>query len=84
MKIVIDGCEIEIKARMQGKTRYNKDDTMCVLNTISVIAHEASCNFKKEGSPLFAKKSQEVADMIYNLLDSNRLYDTINDCIMKS
>lgn len=27
MKIIIDGCEIEIKAKSAGKNQYNKTDT---------------------------------------------------------
>ena len=79
MKIIIDGCEVEIRAKAQGKPRYNKEDTMYVLNTLSILASEASRNFEKEGCDALAKKSQEVADMIYNLLDSNGLFDSIKD-----
>lgn len=79
MKIIIDGCEVEIRAKDQGKPRYNKEDTMYVLNTLSILAREASRNFEKEGSIVFARKSQAVADMIYDLLDRNGLYDTIKD-----
>lgn len=74
MKIIIDGCEIEIKAKSVGKKRYNKTDTMYVLNTLSILAHEAADNYDKEGCNHFANRARDVANMIYDLLEENGLY----------
>lgn len=74
MKIIIDGCEVEIKAKSAGKNRYNKTDTMYVLNTLSILAHEASINYDNIGCNSLANKARDVADMIYDLLDKNGLY----------
>lgn len=74
MKIIIDGCEVEIRAKSAGKNRYNKTDTMYVLNTLSILAHEASINYDNLGYNSLANKARDVADMIYDLLDKNGLY----------
>lgn len=74
MKIIIDGCEVEIMAKSAGKNQYNKTDTMYVLNTLSILAHEASINYDNLGYNSLANKARDVADMIYDLLDKNGLY----------
>lgn len=78
MKIIIDGCEVEIKAKSVGKKRYNKTDTMYVLNTLSLLAHEASINYDNVGCNSLANKARDVADMIYDVLDKNGLYQPSN------
>lgn len=74
MKIIIDGCEVEIKAKSAGKNRYNKTDTMHVLNKLSLLAYEAAINYDNVGCNSLANKARYVADMIYDLLDKNGLY----------
>ena len=35
MKVIIDGYEVEIKAKSPFNKRYNKDDTLSILNTLN-------------------------------------------------
>lgn len=74
MKIIIDGCEVEIKAKSAGKNRYNKTDTMFVLNTLSLLAYEASNSYDDAGCDHLANGARDLASVIYDLLDKNGFY----------
>ena len=77
MKIIIDGCEVEIKAKSAGKKRYNKTDTMFVLNTLSMLAHEASDSYDNVGCNSLANYARNIANAIYDLLDKNGHYKSL-------
>lgn len=74
MKIIIDGCEVEIKAKSAGKNRYNKTDTMFVLNTLSMLAYEAARSYDNVGCDHLANEARNLASTIYDTLDKNGLY----------
>ena len=74
MKIIIDGCEVEIKAKSAGKNRYNKTDTMFVLNTLAMLAYEASHGYDNVGCDHLANDARNLGNTIYNLLDKNGYY----------
>lgn len=74
MKIIIDGCEVEIKAKSAGKNQYNKTDTMFVLNTLASLAFKASFSYDKEGYVHLANDASNLANTIYDLLDKNGYY----------
>lgn len=73
MKIIIYGCEVEIKAKSAGKNRYNKTDTMFVLNTLSMLAYEASHSCDIVGCEYLANDARNLTNTIYDLLDKKRL-----------
>lgn len=74
MKFIIDGCEVEIKAKSAGKKRYNETDTMLVLNTLTTLAFKASYSYDKEGYVYLANDARNLANTIYDLLDKNGYY----------
>ena len=74
MKIIIDGCEVEITAKKAGKKRYNETDTMFVLNTLTMLAYEASRGYANAGCNHLANDTRNLADTIYDLLDKNGYY----------
>lgn len=74
MKIIIDGCEVEIKAKKSGKNQYNETDTMFVLNTLTMLAYEASRGYDNVGCNHLANDARNLADTIYDLLDKNGYY----------
>lgn len=74
MKIIIDGCEVEIKAKSAGKNRYNATDTKFVLNTLAMLAYEASRSYDSAGCNHLANDARNLADSIYDLLDKNGYY----------
>lgn len=75
MKIIIDHCEIEIKAKKIGESKYNKQETMYILNMFSLYAHEAAQRYRKDRLNGIARQAEEVSEMIYDVLDTNRFYD---------
>ena len=77
MKIIIDGYEIEIKAKSAGKNRYNKTDTMFVLNTLTMLAYEASYSYDNVGCNSLANYARDIANTIYDLLDKNGHYKSL-------
>lgn len=74
MKIIIDGCEVEIKAKSAGKNQYNETDTMFVLNTLAMLVFEASRSYDKEGYVYLANDARNLASTIYDLLNKNSHY----------
>lgn len=75
MKLILNGYEVEIKAKDIGKERYNKLDTMCFLNSISIIAHEAAEHNKTIGHNAIYRKEQKIAMTIYKYLLDKGLYN---------
>ena len=74
MKIIINGCEVEIKAKSAGKKRYNETDTMFVLNTLTMLAYEASRGYDNVGCDHLANDARNLANTIYDSLDKNDYY----------
>lgn len=77
MRISIDKYEVEIRARRIGEGKYNKQDTMYILNMFSLYAHKAATRYREVKLNGLARQAEEVAEMIYTVLESNGLYDDI-------
>lgn len=76
MKIRIDGYEVEIKAKATwgDRTKANKQDTMDLLNRISIWAMEAAGNPKNNGiKDLLEKTSNEI----YGQLEAAGAYENL-------
>ena len=77
MKIIIDGFEIEVKAKKINSDRYNKGDTMMVLNKVSLLAFEASRTYEEERVYALADDSRTISETLYNMLKDQGMYDNI-------
>lgn len=60
---------VEIKGL--GKITASKD----ALNLISILASEASENFKNRGRDMFSKEAKQISHEIYEALESIGFYD---------
>lgn len=56
MRVIIDGYEVEIKAKKESE-RFNKGETMEVINLIAILASEAEELYREH------KKYDALADM---------------------
>lgn len=77
MKVVIDGYEVEIKAKSEYSERYNKADTMAVLNTLAIYAGEAACRYSEIGFMALKKRAMKTQDSIVDVLEKAEYY---KDC----
>ena len=70
------GMEIEIKAKgLENSERFNKKDTMAVLNAISIAFAESVRLNVELGCYVTAKYNQEIADTIHARLKNEGCYD---------
>lgn len=63
MRFIVDGYEIEIKARDTFHSRFNKDDTLDFLNTVCIWMSEAAKykNFEnKNDSGYYTDKPEAI------------------------
>ena len=79
MTISINGYTVDIKAKYGECTdrRMNKQDTMSVLNLISIWASEAAHQMDRNGCHGIAKSARDAGHDIYLLLDSKGYYDNV-------
>lgn len=78
MKLMINGYEVEIKAKAKWSKRANKEDTMDFLNTISLLASEAAkYNEQIKAHDAVAEWCDRISDEIYNVLKENGAYKNI-------
>lgn len=75
MKIQINGYEVEIKAKWENAKRFNKADTMLVLNLISIYAAEAAARYETLGTDTLQRMARQVQDNIYATLEANGYYN---------
>lgn len=80
MKVMIEGYEVEIKAKYtsDGKIeggKMNKDDTMAVLNLLSIWAYEAAAKYDLTGCYALSKGARKTASDIYDLLESKNYFN---------
>lgn len=76
MKIKFDSFEVEIKAKGVYETdKFNEQDTMALLNIISLIYHESALWNLSQGAQSTAKQYEAISDDIYNVLKEKGLYD---------
>ena len=80
MKVIIDNCEVEIRAKnlLLGRERMNRRDTEAIVNLISLWAREAAASFADEGYDALAKRALSAADATYDALDKRGCYDRLN------
>ena len=74
MKVIIGGYEVEIKAKKYAGGRFNKEDTMEVLNRLSVYALKAEENYQDAGFPGIARAARNDKRNIAAVLMSNGFY----------
>ena len=72
------GLEVEIKAKgLENKNRFNKVDTQAFLNYLSIFAHEAQYRYEERGADTLAKQANEFANLLYDVLDADGYYDSL-------
>ena len=77
MKLIIDGYEVEIKAKAVYSNRTNKADTQNFLNKLSVWALEASKYNAAIGAYATARDDVKASDEIYEVLKAQGVYDNL-------
>ena len=79
MTISINGYTVDIKAKYgaSADTRMNKQDTMSILNLVSIWASEAANQMDRNGCHSIAKSARNAGHDIYQLLDSKGYYDNV-------
>ena len=77
MKFVIDGYEVEIKAKSEYKERFNKDDAKAILNTMAIAFSEASKRYESIGCYALAKSARTNYWNIHNELEKVGYFDDI-------
>lgn len=75
MTVTINGYEVEIKAKGETAERFNKADTMSVLNLLSIYAAEASNRYESLGSCALQRIAKEAHKNIFEKLDSMGYYN---------
>lgn len=74
MKFNYDGFEIEIKAKTENG-RYNRQDTMRIINHLSFFADYAAKEFERRSKTALAEDAQEFANITYDLLHDAGYYN---------
>lgn len=75
MTVMINGYEVEIKAKGETATKYNKQDTMAVLNLLSIYAAEASNRYETISMNALQRNAKEAHNNIFEKLDSMGYYN---------
>lgn len=75
MTLNIDGYTVEIKAKSQFNKRYNKEDTINLLNYISMMAGNSAELKIRENKPVWANRDEQIANEIYMFLKLSGAYD---------
>lgn len=74
MKVVIDGYEVEIKAKGGVSERYNEADTMAVLNTLAIYAGEAAVRYSDLGLKALKRHAWESRDRIVDAIKATEYH----------
>lgn len=75
MKLTIDKFEVEIKAKGFFGDRYNKKDTIALLNKISLLASRAADYYSETKFDALQDEAKNIGDEIYNFLESIGAYN---------
>lgn len=75
MKLTIDNLEVEIKAKGIYGDRFNKKDTIVLLNKISLLASKAADYYSETKFDALQKEANDISDEIYDFLDSIGAYN---------
>lgn len=81
MKVTIGYYEVEIKAKgtIKSQSRYNKEDTMCLLNQISIWCHEASKQYELYGYDALSISARDACNQIFDALQAEGCYKGLYD-----
>lgn len=77
MTIEIDNYKVEIKVKAVYSEKANKEDTMNLLNSISIWAFEAANEYDRTGAHALAKRARKASREIYKILETKGCY---KDC----
>ena len=78
MVLKFKGYTVDIKAKYSWSERYNKKDTIALLNTMSCDLMELAHYLEKDSNKVYrncAKYRLAESNEIYNFLDSLGVYD---------
>lgn len=75
MKLTIDKFEVEIKAKGIFGDRYNKKDTIALLNKISLLASRAAEYYKGTKFEALQDEAENIGEEIYNFIESIGAYN---------
>ena len=75
MTVKINGYEVEIKAKGETATRFNKADTMFIMNLIAIYAAEAANRYEGIGVNALQRVAKEAHREIFEKLDSMGYYN---------
>ena len=74
MKVIINGYDVEIKAKRNGKKQMNLEDTRALLNWLTGYAYEAADSYEKRNRPALAEDARETARNIFTALETVGYY----------
>lgn len=72
MKVIIEGYEVEIKAKYMTSNRYNKADTIAVLNTLAIYAGEAAVRYSDLGYKALERCAWKSRDSISDTIEATK------------
>ena len=75
MRLTIDKFEVEIKAKGVYGDRFNKKDTIALLNKISLLAVRAADYYSGTKYEALQDEAESISAEIYNFLDSIGAYN---------
>ena len=75
MKVMINGYEVEIKAKGEFAERFNKEDTKAVLNLLSIYASEAANRYEEIEMNALKRIAKEAHKSIFEALDKTGYYN---------
>ena len=79
MKLTINNYEIEIKAKSSYSNRFNKNDTLNLLNILAIAFFNSHQRNELEGYTASANRDYENSNNIHDFLDSNGFYDDLRN-----
>ena len=81
MELKFKGYTVEIKAKYEWSKRYNKKDTIALLNTMSCDLMELADYLEKDASEVHracAKYRRQESNELFDFLDALGVYDGDN------
>lgn len=75
MTVMINGYEVEIKAKGETATKYNKQDTMAILNLLSIYSAETANRYEQLGMNALQRIAKDAHKNIFAKLDSMGYYN---------
>lgn len=74
MRIIINGYEVDIKAKREGKEQMNQKDTRALLNRLTGYAYEAADGYEKRNEFALAEDARKTARNIFMALEAAGYY----------